>query len=97
MGQGRELGELLGLEPAPILVSDDAEAVPARSKLDIVLHATGVPLEKAAPQIEVRIKQGASVVSTCEELAWPFIRWADLSGRLRRVARQRGVSALGSW
>ena len=93
---GLELGELLGLESAPTLISDDAEGVLARSKPDIVLHATGSSLEKVAPQIELAIKQGASIVSTCEELVWPFTRYPELSKRLDQLARQRGVSALGA-
>jgi len=93
---GRELGEVLGLEPTGVLISDDAGRVLARSKPDIVLHATGSSLEQVAPQIELVIKQGASVISTSEELAWPFIRYPELSQRLDQLAGQRRVSVLGA-
>ena len=93
---GQELGEVLGLEPIGVLVSDDAEGVLAGSKPDVVLHATGSSLERVVPQIERAIKHGASVISTCEELAWPFIRYPQLSQRLDQLARQRRVSVLGA-
>jgi len=93
---GQELGEVLGLEPVGVLVSDDAGGVLAGSKPDVVLHATGSSLEQVVPQIETVIKQGASVISTCEELVWPFIRYPELSQRLDQLARQRRVSVLGA-
>jgi len=93
---GRELDEVLGLEEPGVLVSDDVKGVLAESKPDIVLHATGSSLAQVAPQIEQAIERGASVISTCEELAWPFIRYPALSDRLDQLARQHRVSVLGA-
>jgi len=93
---GRGLGEVLGIEQAAALVSDDAEEVLDRSKPDVVLHATGSSLEQVVPQIEQAITRGAHVISTCEELAWPFLRYPELSEGLDELARQHGVSVLGA-
>lgn len=77
-------------------VMHPAERVLARSKPDVVLHATDSSLEQVTPQIELIVNQGASVISTCEELAWPFIRHPELAARIDQLAKQRGVSVLGT-
>src|SRR5207253_5886612 len=37
-----------------------------------------------------------SVISSCEELAFPWLRYPDLSQRLDRKARETGVRVLGT-
>lgn len=93
---GRRLDEWLRLEQTGVVISGDAQAVLDESKPDVVLHATGSSLAQVVPQIEQAITRGASVISTCEELAWPFVRYPELSERLDRLARQHGVSLLGA-
>jgi 4-hydroxy-tetrahydrodipicolinate reductase len=93
---GRTLDEVLGLGQTGVPISDDAEEVLNRCRPDIVLHATGSSLAQVVPQIEQAITRGASVISTCEELAWPFPRYPELSERLDQLARQHGVSVLGA-
>jgi 4-hydroxy-tetrahydrodipicolinate reductase len=90
------LDEVLGLGQTGVPISDDAEEVLNRCRPDIVLHATGSSLAQVVPQIEQAITRGASVISTCEELAWPFPRYPELSERLDQLARQHGVSILGA-
>lgn len=93
---GRELHEVLGLGEHGCLISDDAESVLSESKPDVVLHATGSSLVRVAPQLEQVIGGGANVISTCEELAWPFVRHPELSEKLDRLAKQHRVSVLGA-
>jgi len=42
------------------------------------------------------VKEGHPVVSTCEELAFPWMRHPDLAERLERAAQRSGVSMLGT-
>lgn len=93
---GRELGALLEMEPIGTRVLDDAEEVLASAEPDVVLHATGSSLERVTPQIERVIEGGADLISTCEELAWPFARHPELAGRIDRSAVREGVSVLGT-
>ena len=93
---GRELDEVLGLGEHGCLISDDVESVLSESEPDVVLHATGSSLARVAPQLERVIRGGASVISTCEELAWPFVRYPKLSEKLDRLAKQHNVSVLGA-
>jgi len=94
---GKNVGEVLkGGEKPGVEISEDAEAVLASSAPDIVLHATVSSLEKAAPQIQQVLEHGVDVISTCEELAYPFYHHPELSEEMDRLARQHEVTVLGS-
>ncbi|MFQ6058132.1 MAG: dihydrodipicolinate reductase [Anaerolineae bacterium] len=95
--QGRDLGELLDRGgDVGLQVSGDAQATLARARPDLVLHATVSSLERAVPQIRQAIESGADVISTCEELAYPFYRHPRLSEELDQLARQHEVTVLGT-
>ena len=94
---GRDVSEFLGLDrPTGITVSADASGALAASRPDVVLHTTSSFLETAAEQIAICVEAGAHVVSSTEELAYPFHRHPDLSERLDRLAREHGVVVVGT-
>ncbi|MFQ5875493.1 MAG: dihydrodipicolinate reductase, partial [Dehalococcoidia bacterium] len=61
-----------------------------------VLHATVSSLERAAPQIRQVLKHGVGVISTCEELAYPFYRHPQLSEEIDHFAQEHGATVLGT-
>jgi 4-hydroxy-tetrahydrodipicolinate reductase len=93
---GRDLGELLAVEPLGIEVGTDALAEVRRSRPDVVFHSTGSYLEEEAGLLRDLIECRVSVVSTCEELSFPFYRHPELSRELYRLAAGRGVVLLGT-
>jgi 2,4-diaminopentanoate dehydrogenase len=95
--QGKDLGAVLELEhDLGVKVSSDAEAVLRMSKPDVVLHTTGSYLPTVKAQLLGIIAAGAHVVSTCEELSYPYYRYPDLSSELDRAAQKQGVALLGT-
>lgn len=82
-------------EAVGVVVSADARAALAEGRPRVVLHSTGSSLEGVAPQIEGILDAGAHVISTCEELAYPWRRYPDLARRLDERAKSRGVTVLG--
>src|SRR5262249_58978920 len=82
--------------PAPIKVEQERRRGPARGRRPVVLHATGSSLPAVAEQLLAAVKDGHPVVSTCEELAFPWMRHPDLAERLERAAQRSGVSVLGT-
>lgn len=91
---GTSLGELLGMSSS-LRVSTtlkDAEA----PKGAVLLHATGSRLEAVLEELLQAVRQGHAVVSTCEELAFPFLRHPELAERLDRAAMRAGVSVVGT-
>jgi hypothetical protein len=93
--QGRDLGELMGGDPLNVQVSGD-HAVLESSKPDVVLHATGSALAQVAPQLYDIIAHGVNVISTCEELSFPWTTQPQMAADLDSAARRAGVTLLGT-
>lgn len=93
---GRDLGEVAGLdERLDIEVTDDQEAALATDP-DIVFHSTVSSVASAKPQLETAMRAGANVVSTSEELAYPWWANPDIAESLDAVAREHEVTCLGA-
>ncbi|MGB8931799.1 MAG: dihydrodipicolinate reductase [Anaeromyxobacteraceae bacterium] len=93
---GRALAEVLGVPAPAIEVSSDPTKALRAARGGVVLHATGSRFDEILPQLVAAVKAGASVVSTCEELAWPWLRYEEEAERLDRLCEERGVAVLGT-
>lgn len=94
---GRDVADLLGLDhPTGVVVSSDADEVLAVARPDVVLHTTSSFLDRTGEQLERCARAGAHVVSSTEELAYPFVRNPEWAERLDRVAREHGVVIVGT-
>ena len=93
---GKPLSELVPGAPARIKVQAKLAGALERAKGGVVLHATGSRLPQVADQLLEIIKAGVSVVSTCEELSFPYLKHPDLADKLDRAAKKAGVSILGT-
>ncbi|HLY24204.1 MAG TPA: saccharopine dehydrogenase NADP-binding domain-containing protein [bacterium] len=82
--------------PAGIAIAVDAVRALADARPDVVLHATVPVLDGALPQIVEAARARAHVISTCEELAYPWVVHRDAAETLDREARAAGVSVLGT-
>jgi 4-hydroxy-tetrahydrodipicolinate reductase len=91
---GRPLEELVGLPCPGIEVSGELPRSVARG--GVVLHATGSRLDEVGDQVEEAVRDGLSVVSTCEELAYPWLTNEARADALDRLASARGVVVLGT-
>jgi hypothetical protein len=94
---GRDLGEFLGAPDTPwgVVISADAASVLAKPA-DLVMHTTSSYLESVMDQLLECIHSGCCVVSTCEELAYPFRKHPELSKRLDEAAIEEGVAIIGT-
>ncbi len=61
----------------------------------VVLQATVSKLSQAREQLMEAIARGYNVVSTCEELVWPWDDHAELAHELDEAAQKAGVTILG--
>jgi hypothetical protein len=94
---GRDLGSIIGTEkPLGILVTNDPEKLLSKVKPDIAVHATSSFLKDVYPQLEELIKLGMNVVSTCEELSYPYISNSNLAVKLDELAKKHRVTVLGT-
>jgi hypothetical protein len=93
---GKDLGTVVELgRKLNVVVSAEAEAV-LRAGADVVLHCTSSSLKAVAGQLRQCLEAGAHVISTCEELAYPFRKHPALSLELDQCARQNHVALLGT-
>jgi 2,4-diaminopentanoate dehydrogenase len=94
---GRDLGEIAGDSGAPwgIAVSADASEVLAKP-VDVVIHSTSSYLPEVMDQLLACLSAGCCVVSTCEELAYPFRKHPVLSKALDAAAQEEGVALVGT-
>ncbi len=94
---GRDLGNVLGLDKKlGTTVSADAAALLSDLRPDVVLHTTSSFLDKVESQLLTCIEAGAHVVSSTEELLYPFERDAGFSERIDAAARKHGVAVVGT-
>jgi 4-hydroxy-tetrahydrodipicolinate reductase len=94
---GRSLSDVLDVPSAgEALVSPDAEATLASTRPHLVLHATGSYLPDVLPQLIACSRAGANVVSTCEELSYPWRRHPELAKQIDAEAKAKSISVLGT-
>lgn len=92
---GKKLSALVPGAGAIKVAGDLAQAL-GRTQGAVVLHATGSRLPQVMDQLLQACAAGASVVSTCEELAFPYLKHEALAAKLDRAAQRAGVSVLGT-
>jgi len=94
---GKDLGEVLEVgKPLGVTVTDDPDALFSKVKADIVIHATTSYLKDVYPQIAKCVKAGINVVSTCEELSYPYYKHPELANEIDELAKKHGVTVLGA-
>jgi 2,4-diaminopentanoate dehydrogenase len=94
---GRDLGEVIGAPDAPWGVPVMAEAEDMLQKsADVVVHATSSYLPDVEDQLLACLAAEACVVSTCEELSYPFRKHPKIAARLDAEAKTWGVALVGT-
>ncbi len=94
---GRDLGEVVGAPDAPwgVTVSADAKEV-LQQAADVVIHSTSSALPKVMDQLLACLEAESCVVSTCEELSYPYRTYPELSAKLDAAAKDWGVALVGT-
>lgn len=94
---GKDLGEVLGIgKRLGVAVSNDPKAVLCKACADIVVHAISSYLRDVYTQIAPLAEYGANVVSTCEELSYPYVSEPELAKKLDALGLKYGVTFLGT-
>lgn len=93
----RDLGEVLGLQKKlGIKVSAGADTLFSKVRADVAIHATSSFLRDTCPQIASIIKHDVKVISTCEELTYPYYTEPKLAKELDVLAKKHNVTVLGT-
>jgi hypothetical protein len=62
----------------------------------VVLHSTSSYLKDVVEQLLACVNAGCCVISTCEELAYPFRKSPPLADKLDKAAKHEGVALVGT-
>lgn len=95
---GKDLGEVLGQEKIGVLISNDTDKVLSDTKPDVVVHTTMSYLRQTYDQFEQILEHGVNIVSTCEELSYPYAteEGTEYSRKLDEIAKKHGATLLGT-
>lgn len=95
---GRDIGELAGSGSIGVTVVKSLEETKSSPSKDrkIAFHATGSNLEQVWPQIRQLLDHGYSIISTCEQLSYPWHRYPELSREIDRYAREKQQIVIGT-
>jgi hypothetical protein len=94
---GRDLGEVSGLgRQLGVTVRSSAAEALAVSKAEVALLTTVSTLAAVRPQLEELMARRLHIVSSCEELSYPWQTAPQWSTEVDRLAKQAGVAVLGT-
>ena len=94
---GKDLSEIIGTKKKlGITISKNVDEALSGRKADIVIHATSSFLKDTYPQIASIIEHGIRVVSTCEELTYPYLKETKLAEKLDALAKKHNATVLGT-
>jgi len=94
---GRKLGEVVGIPALGLKIASSLEEALKKGKArPVLLQATGSRMPQVMEQLLEALALGLPVVSTCEELAFPYLKYPELSEKLDEAAQKAGVAVLGT-
>lgn len=95
----KSLYEVLGVERKDrkeVIINDNIDEVLTEGCCDVCLCATDSFTENAFPRLKFALERKVNVISTAEEMAYPQAKNPELSKKLDMLAKENGVSILGT-
>jgi hypothetical protein len=93
---GKDLGQFCGIEPLGITIRDNpADAIKGQS-VDVALVTTVSSLVALESQVAELANAKLNIVSTCEELFYPWKTNPQVAGRIDEICRRNGVACVGT-
>jgi hypothetical protein len=94
---GRDLGDVVGLpKRLGVKVSGDAAKALKSAKPDVVMLCTASSIKRVMPQIDTILKSRTAIVSTTEELSYPFHTNVRYAKQIDSWAKKAKVGVLGT-
>ncbi len=93
---GKDLGQLCGIDPLGVTIKDNlADAIEGKS-VDVALVTTVSSLVSLENQVAELANARLNIVSTCEELFYPWKTNPEVAKRIDEICRQNGVACVGT-
>jgi len=94
---GKDVGEAVGRgRPLGFVVVEKLAQVLERTEADVVLHTTNSYFDLFKGQIVEILEAGLNIVSTAEELSFPWLAYPEQAAGIDAAAKKAGVTVLGT-
>jgi len=93
---GKDAGELCGVKRLGVAVAKDLRSALRGRKADVALLTTVSDLKRIERHIAEIAAAGLPVVSTCEELSFPWDASPAVSRRIDALCRKHGIACVGT-
>lgn len=93
---GKTLGQVAPGTASPITILNSLEQIRDWTQIDCALVTTSSDLRLCASTFRALLAHGLPIVSTCEELVFPWLRHAPLADELHALALRHGGRLLGT-
>src|SRR2546426_4064788 len=94
-GVGKKLSDVVDAPSPEVIIGSDAAAEMKKAQGGVLLHATGSRLDRVEGELAQALTAGLCVVSTCEELSYPWLRHPEIAQRLDPLAQKRQLPPAG--
>ncbi|MEX0662831.1 MAG: hypothetical protein WEA58_13645 [Balneolaceae bacterium] len=95
---GKDIGDILETKPKGVTISTSiAEAIEkAGSKPEVAVLTTVSSIDKLVGQVKEAAQFGLHIVSTCEELSYPWKQHPEASKKIDDICKKNKVACLGT-
>lgn len=94
---GQDLGALCGIKKRTgVVVRSNLDAAMKGVKASVAVLTTVSSLKRLEPQVRELARAGLNIVSTCEELSFPWKTQPRIARRLDAICKQHGVACVGT-
>jgi len=93
---GRDLSEFTGFTHKKGVIIQKADDLLGKRDIDVVILTTSSSLSKVKQQILDIVKHKINIVSTCEELSYPWLTSPEIAREIDEAAKKFNVSVLGT-
>ena len=90
---GKRLADLGEASDSDVVIGAEVDALDA---IDIAILCTGSHFDRIAPTLRQLMRLKAHVVSSCEEMTWPWLRHPHLADVINNEAQKAGVALIGT-
>lgn len=93
---GKDVAELAGLPPIGVKVSGDIASALTGKQVDVVLLTTTSTMAKIIGQVTTLLSFGVNIVTSCEELSYPWQTEPEMAKQIDELACKHQVSVLAT-
>src|SRR6202171_2007 len=76
---GKKLSDVIDAPAPDVIIASDSTAEMRKAQGGVLLHATGSRLDQVEGELAQALTAGLSIVSTCEELSYPWLRHPEIA------------------